>query len=512
MAVPLLSFYKKEQKFMSYVIGVDLGTQSLKGLLVDPEGKIVAEATCAHDPIYPNPGWAEQPVEDYLHSFTTVIKQLVADSGIDPAEIGTIGMDAINDSVIATDENGNALMNCIIWLDRRAETETAEIAKTVDPARVFEVSGLNLDSTHTAAKMLWIKKNRPDVFEKAKYLLNVDSYLVYWMTGVAAVDYAQASASMIYNVAEKTWSPEMANVFGLDPELLGKIVKAETVVGTLTAPVAHRLGLTTNTKVICGTGDEHSACLGSGLVKPGMVCDITGTAEPVAGTSAKPVFDKKGLVETHHSADSRLWLIENPGFVSGGSTRWYKDTILRLPNYDLMNTQAKRSPIGSNGITFLPCMGGAMTPNWNGSARGTFTGLTLSHTLDDMSRAVFEGISFGLKDNVDRFEEIGMDCSSVRIVGGSTKSPFWCQMKADVLGKPLVATKNPEGAAIGAAMLAAVAEGNFANLDEAAEAMVELGATYEPDLNNKAAYDEAYARYYECYYTMEPFFNKYYKA
>ena len=250
---------------MSYVIGVDLGTQSLKGLLVDPEGKIVAEATCAHDPIYPNPGWAEQPVEDYLHSFTTVIKQLVADSGIDPAEIGTIGMDAINDSVIATDENGNALMNCIIWLDRRAEAETAEIAKTVDPARVFEVSGLNLDSTHTAAKMLWIKKNRPDVFEKAKYLLNVDSYLVYWMTGVAAVDYAQASASMIYNVAEKTWSPEMANVFGLDPELLGKIVKAETVVGTLTAPVAHRLGLTTNTKVICGTGDEHSACLGSGL-------------------------------------------------------------------------------------------------------------------------------------------------------------------------------------------------------------------------------------------------------
>ena len=159
MAVPLLSFYKKGAKIMSYVIGVDLGTQSLKGLLVDPEGKIVAEATCAHDPIYPNPGWAEQPVEDYLHSFTTVIMQLVADSGIDPAEIGTIGMDAINDSVIATDENGNALMNCIIWLDRRAEAETAEIAKIVDPARVVEVSGLNLDSTHTAAKMLWIIKS-----------------------------------------------------------------------------------------------------------------------------------------------------------------------------------------------------------------------------------------------------------------------------------------------------------------------------------------------------------------
>ncbi|MEA4946953.1 MAG: FGGY-family carbohydrate kinase, partial [Oscillospiraceae bacterium] len=295
--------------------------------------------------------------------------------------------------------------------------------------------------------------------------------------------------------------------------LLGTLNKSQTVVGTLTENAAHRLGLTTKTKVIIGTGDEHSACLGSGLVRPGMVCDITGTAEPVAGTSDKPVFDTHGhLVETHHSADSRLWLVENPGFVSGGSTRWYKDTLLKTAGYDLMNEQAMRSPIGSNGLTFLPCMSGAMTPTWDGSARGTFTGLSLSHTLDDLSRAVFEGISFGLRDNVDRFEQIGMDCSSVRIVGGSTKSPFWCQMKADVLGKPLVATKNPEGAAIGAAMLASVAEGNFADLDEAAEAMVELGATYEPDPGRKAAYDEAYRRYLATYYALVPVFNKFYKG
>ena len=498
---------------MSYAIGVDLGTQSLKGLLVDPQGKIIAESSCAHDPIYPNPGWAEQAVEDYLHSFTKVVQELIAVSGIDPAEVGTIGMDAINDSVIAVDENGAPLMNCIIWMDRRAEAEIARIAKLVDPDRVFEVTGLNLDSSHTAAKMLWIKENRPDVFARARYLLNVDSFMVNWMTGVAAVDYAQASASMLYNVAKMDWDPEMCRVFGLDPALLGTLDKSQTVVGALTENAAHRLGLTTKTKVIIGTGDEHSACLGSGLVRPGMVCDITGTAEPVAGTSDKPVFDTHGhLVETHHSADSRLWLVENPGFVSGGSTRWYKDTLLKTAGYDLMNEQAMRSPIGSNGLTFLPCMSGAMTPTWDGSARGTFTGLSLSHTLDDLSRAVFEGIFFGLRDNVDRFEQIGMDCSSVRIVGGSTKSPFWCQMKADVLGKPLVATKNPEGAAIGAAMLASVAEGNFADLDEAAEAMVELGATYEPDPGRKAAYDEAYRRYLAAYYALVPVFNKFYKG
>lgn len=493
-----------------YVIGVDLGTQSLKGLLVDPQGKIVAEASHAHDYYSEEAGWAASRVEDYIESLTSVTHELVRISGIAPEEIGTFGMDAINDSVIAADADGNALMDCIIWMDRRAEKETAEIAKKVDPAHVFETTGLNLDSSHTAAKMVWIKKNAPEVYAKAKYLLNVDSYLVYWMTGVAAVDYAQASASMIYNVANMDWDEEMCKVFDLDPALLGTLQKAENIAGTIKPEIAILMGLSPNTKVIVGTGDEHSACLGSGLVKPGMVCDITGTAEPVAGTSDKPVFDKKGLVETHHSANSKLWLIENPGFVSGGSTRWYRDTVLQSDSYDIMNVQAARSPIGSNGVVFLPCMSGAMTPTWNGAARGTFTGLALNHTLDDMSRAIFEGITFGLMDNVKRFEEIGMDCSTIRIVGGSTKSPFWCQMKADALGKRLEATKNPEGAAIGAAMLASVAEGNFASLEEAAEAMVEIGAVYEPDPTKKEAYEKAYQRYYECYMMMEPFFNKFY--
>ena len=495
-----------------YVIGIDLGTQSLKGLLVDSTGKIIAEASCAHDPVYPNPAWAEQVVADWIHSFKSVVHQLLAGSGVAPEEIGTIGMDAINDSVVAVDKDGKPLMNSIIWLDRRAEAEIREIAARISHERVFEVTGLNLDSSHTAAKMLWIKKNRPDVFAQCKSILNVDSFMVHWMTGESVVDYAQASASMLYNVTKKQWDDEMAEIFSLDPSLLGRIGRPEEVCGHLSAYAARELGLTTKTKVIIGTGDEHAACLGAGLVKPGMVCDITGTAEPVAAVADKPVFDTIGhLVETHHHADARWWLIENPGFVSGGTTRWFRDSVLRFDNYDIMNVMAETSPVGSNGVTFLPCMGGAMTPTWNGNARGTFTGLTLNNRFEDLVRSVFEGISFGLRDNVDRFEEIGMNCSNVRIVGGSTKSPFWCQMKADLLGKPMTATKSAEGAAIGTAMLAGVAEGNFSGLDEAAEAMVELGATYEPDPAKKAAYDEAYARYRECYKAMEPFFHQCYQ-
>lgn len=494
-----------------YVIGVDLGTQSLKGLLVDSNGAIVAEASRAHDPSYPKPGWAEQYVPDWIHSFKTVIQQLLEDSKVNPEEIGTIGFDSQVDGAVAINERGEALRNALIWLDRRAEGETKDIGTRIAQERVFELTGLNLDSSHVGPKLLWIKNNEPDVFEKAKNILLPGSYMVHWLTGESYVDYSNASSSMLYNVSKKCWDEEMGKAVGIAPEIMGTIGAAEDVVGTISQRAARELGLSTKTKVIIGCGDEHAACVGTGLVKPGMVCDITGTAEPVAAVADKPYFDTIGhLVETHAHADQRWWLIENPGFVSGGSTRWFRDYVVRSDSYDSMNMMAAKSPVGSNGVIFLPCMQGAMTPTWNGNARGTFTGLTLSHSFDDICRAVFEGIAFGLRDNIDRFQEIGMDCSSVRIVGGGTKSPLWCQMKADLLGKPMTAAKNSEGAAIGAAMLASVAEGNFKDLDEAAEVMVELGATYEPDSSRKAAYDEAYERYRECYAAMEPFFDKCY--
>ena len=415
------------------------------------------------------------------------------------------------DGAVPVDKSGNVLRNALIWLDRRAEVETKEIGTRISQERVFSLTGLNLDSSHVAPKLLWIKNNEPEIFEKSAHIFLPGSYMAYWLTGESYVDYSNASSSMLYNVSKKCWDDEMAKAVDVDPMLMGRIGAAEDVMGTISPKIAAELGLSPKTKVVIGSGDEHAACVGAGLVKPNMVCDITGTAEPVAAVADKPYFDTMGhLVETHAHADQRWWLIENPGFVSGGSTRWFRDTVVRLDNYDIMNVMAKESPVGSNGIIFLPCMQGAMTPTWNGNARGTFTGLTLSHTMDDICRSVFEGIAFGLRDNIDRFEEMGMDCSQVRIVGGGTKSPLWCQMKADLLGKEMTCTKNPEGAAIGAAMLASVAEGNFKGLDEAAEAMVELGDTYTPDPAKKAAYDEAYGRYRACYAAMEPFFDQCY--
>ena len=206
-----------------YVIGIDLGTQSMKGLLVDPEGNVVAEASHSHDPSYPNPGWAEQNTADWLHSFRCIIADLLEQSQIDPEEIGTIGFDSQVDGAVPVDKDGNVLRNALIWLDRRAEAETKEIGTRISAERVFELTGLNLDSSHVAPKLLWIKNNEPAVFEKAQNILLPGGYMVRWLTGENCVDYSNASSSMLYNVAGKCWDDEMAKAVGIDPMLMGRI-------------------------------------------------------------------------------------------------------------------------------------------------------------------------------------------------------------------------------------------------------------------------------------------------
>jgi xylulokinase len=202
-----------------------------------------------------------------------------------------------------------------------------------------------------------------------------------------------------------------------------------------------------------------------------------------------------------------LWLIENPGFVSGGSIRWYSDNVAKM-SFEEMTREAEGVPAGSEGLVFLPCLSGAMTPTWNGNARGVFHGLSMKHGLSHMTRAVFEGCAFGFRDIVDRFAEMGIESEEVRVVGGGAKSPFWCQTKADATGRVLRSLKNQEATATGAAMLAGVAEGTYASLDEAADGLVELGATYEPDAEAKAAYDNAYSLYRAAYAALEPVFDQ----
>jgi xylulokinase len=492
---------------VSAVIGCDVGSQSLKGVLIGGGGAVLSEAAAPYDLAFPRPNWAEQDPRDWHAALAAVIGMLLDTSGWAPAEVGTLDFATQVDGVVAVGPGGEALRPAIIWMDRRAEAQSAALGDQMPPERIFDLTGLNLDSSHVAPKILWLRDEEPEVYGNAEAFLLPGSYLVHHLTGEKVVDYSNASSSMLYDVREKDWSAEILAAAGLDPGLLGRVAPAEEVAGTLTEGAARELGLRAGTKVVVGCGDEHGACLGAGLVEPDLVCDITGTAEPVAVAASEPVFDETGLVETHAHADSRLWLVENPGFVSGGSIRWYSDNVARA-GYAALTAEAEEVPPGSEGLVFLPCLSGAMTPTWNGNARGVFYGLSMKHGRGHMTRAVFEGCAYGFRDIVDRFEALGIGGEEVRVVGGGARSRFWCQVKADATGRTLRALKLEEATATGAAMLAGVAEGVYGSLDEAAERLVEFGATYEPDPDKKEAYDEAYGLYRAAYAALEPVFDR----
>jgi xylulokinase len=299
----------------------------------------------------------------------------------------------------------------------------------------------------------------------------------------------------------------MLEAADIDDERLGTIRPAAEVAGTLREAAADALGLTASTRVMVGTGDEHGAALGAGGIVPGIVIDITGTAEPVCVAARTPVIDDTGLVETHGHADPRVWLVENPGFVSGGSVSWFLATVGGRSAVALDGEAAATGP-GADGITFLPTLSGATAPRWNDAARGVFAGLSLNHGRGQLFRSVLEGCTFALRDIVDRLDAMGLAGPEMRVVGGGARSPLWLQMKADVTGRTVRVQTTEESTALGAAMLAAVGAGTVRDLDEAVERCVALAdRAYEPDPTTAAAYDDAYGRYRRLFDALEPTFG-----
>ena len=501
-----------------YVIGVDVGSQGMKTVLLDASGNVVASAYAAYDAHYPAPNWAEENPADWEAALVDTLHQLMRVSGAHPADVAALAMGSQVDGLVCVDQNGAALRPAIIWLDRRATAQCDALEQHISATDLFHLTGANLDSSHVAPKMLWVRDNEPAIFERARYLLLPGSYMAFRLTGEAVVDYSNASSTLLLDVREKSWSPRMLQIAGLDEARLGHVEGATGVIGPLTSEAARRLGLTTHTLVAVGSGDEHAACVGAGVTDSRVVCDINGTAEPVCAVAPAPVFDEGGLLETHCHADPQAWLIENPGFVSGGSYRWFLDALAPherpaaakrgISPYDLLNSEAEQTPAAADGLIFLPCLSGAMTPTWNADARGVFFGLSMAHGRGHMVRAILEGTAYGLKDNVDRMEQIGLHPQEIRAVAGGARGRLWLQIKADVTGKLVSVPRELETTALGAAMLAGVAGGLFSSLPEAASASVGIASYIQPNPAYRQAYDDAYALYRDIYASLQEPFRK----
>jgi xylulokinase len=503
---------------MDYVIGCDVGSQSTKALLLALDGTLAGEAAVGYGIDYPQPVWAEQPVERWTEAFEQAIRRLLAETGVSARQVRALGLASQVEGVVPVDAGGRALRPAIIWMDRRADEQCQRVRAAVGDAAVFDLTGLNLDPSHVAPKMRWIADHQPALFERTAHLLLPGAYMGYWLTGNLGLDYSNASSTLLLDIRRREWSRAMCGHFGLDPALLPPVLPATAPLGHLRPRLAATLGLSAGTLVVVGSGDEHAACLGAGVVAAGLIGDIAGTSEPVCAAADGPAFDAERTIETHCHADPSLWLLENPGFVSGGNYRWLRDHF--APDevraaasggdsaYARLDALAEAVPAGAEGLIFLPCLMGTTTPTWNDAARGTFFGFTLAHTRGHFTRAVLEGSAYAVRDITDQLAKMGVPTRELRVMGGGAHSALWNQIKADVTGLPVAVPETTETAALGAALLALVGSGACASLAEACPRVVRLTAHYEPRAETRAAYEEAYGLYREVYFDLLPAFER----
>jgi xylulokinase len=500
-----------------YLIGCDVGSQGTNAALYAADGELVASAYEAYDLSFPRPTWAEQDPTLWSAAVEHTVAKLGTEVPEGPSAIRGISFGSQLDGMVVCDANGRALRPAMIWMDRRAEAQAAAIAERIAPAEFYGHVGANLDSSHAVFKALWVRDEEPEVWRDAAILMSPGTYALRAVSGVTAVDFSNASSLALLDPRSRTWSGPVLEAARIDESMLPELGAGTQNVGTITAEFASATGLSPHTVVAMGCGDEMAATLGAGVFAPGEVCDVVGTAEPVCAAASEPREDPTMLVECHPHADPDAWLLENPGFVSGGNLRWWRDAFAPLERqaesegrgdaYDLLSAEASEVAPGAEGLVFLPCMQGAMAPEWNGSARGTFYGLTLAHGRVHMTRAILEGSAFGLRDILDAMTAAGLGVRRLTIVGGGAKGPVWRQIKADVTGLPVRVPTSVETTATGAAILAAVAAGVHETVADAVAAFVSYEPEeHQPDPSAREAYDEAYRRYRDVYYALKPVF------
>jgi xylulokinase len=487
---------------VGHVIGIDVGSQSVKAVLCAPNGRTLATASHPCSMAHPRSGWSEQDPRQWRDGIAVTARAVVAQASLQPGQVSHIALACQVDGVVPVGSSLEPLRDAIIWLDRRAARQARELTGKLTAEEIFQISGLNADASHCGPKIMWLRDAEPETFAAAAMLPPVAGYLLGWLAGVVAQDHANASSSLLYDVRSRDWSDRLLAAADLDPRLLAPIRPAHAAVGPLTAAAAEQLGLTTACVAVVGTGDDHAAALGAGVVGRGAIADVTGTAEPVAAATDVPVFDDERLVETHaHAVDGTL-LVENPGFVSGGSVMWLAQALGGRQS-DVFDWAAA-APAGSAQVIFIPALSGATAPRWNDEMRGAFSGLSMNHERAHLARAVIEGCGYALRDITDRLAAIGLGGEEIHVVGGGCRSELWMQAKADITGLPTRPVADAEPTALGAAMLAEVCAGNFADVAEAAAQMPTLSERcYEPDPRTTAVYSEAYARYRRLFDALE---------
>jgi len=494
---------------MTCFLGIDTSTTGSKALLIDEGGKVVAVASSPHTLQTPKPLWSEQDPHEWWQAVSASIKSVLKSAGINGDEIGAVGLTGQMHGLVLLDEAGEVLRPAILWNDQRTQSQCDAIHARIGKEKFIQITGNVALTGFTAPKILWVKENEPDVFARAGHVLLPKDYIRYRLTGAYAMDKADGAGTVLFDLKSRNWSDEVLAALEIPRAWMPETFEGPETTGHISEEAASLTGLKAGTPVVAGGGDQAAQAVGVGAVEPGIVGLTVGTSGVVFATTPSALIEPEGRLHAFCHAAPGLWHFMGVMLSAAGSLQWYRDTLAPDVSFDDLLGEAEASPAGSEGLQFLPYLSGERTPHPDPLARGAFIGLTLRHRRAHMTRAVLEGVSFGLKDSFTLIQNAGLgEITQVRASGGGTKGALWRQILASVLEAELVTVNTTEGAAYGAALLAGVGAGTWPDVASACNACIKITGSTRPESSQVEVYRKAYPLYRELYPLLKSSFSK----
>lgn len=485
-------------------IGIDLGTSAVKLLLMDGGGRILKTVSREYPLYFPHPGWSEQNPSDWLEQTILGVRELTADC--DKSSIAGIGCGGQMHGLVALDAEDRVLRPAILWNDGRTAAETEYLNTVVGKDTLSRCTANIAFAGFTAPKLLWMRKNEPELFARIAKIMLPKDYINYMLTGVHCTDVSDASGMLLFDVEHKRWSREMLDICGVREEQMARIYESSDVVGTLLPAMAEKLGLPAGVKICAGAGDNAAAAVGTGTVGDGM-CNISlGTSGTIFISSKNFGVDPNNALHAFAHADGHYHLM-GCMLSAASCNKWWMEDVLGTEDYAAAQSGIADDMLGRNRVFFLPYLMGERSPHNDPAARGTFIGLTMDTRRTDMTQAVLEGVAFGMRDSMEVARSLGIGITRSKICGGGARSPLWRKIFANVLNIDIDTVETEEGPGYGGAILAAVACGEFPSVEAAADTLVHITGTQRPDAEIAARYEERYRKFREIYPTVRGLFR-----
>ncbi len=479
------------------LLGLDIGTGGTRAVLVDQRGKLTASAAVEHVAFRStHPGWAEQDPEDWWRAAQSAIRSVIATAGA--PRIDAVGLTGQMHGAVMLDAAGEVLRPSLIWCDQRTDEECDWLHAEIGRERLIELTANPALPNFTLTKLLWVRKHEPQIFARIAHVLCPKDYVRYRLTETYAMDVQEASGTLLLDVAHRRWSSEVARIAGIPESWLPELFESQEVCAKVSGG-AGDIGLAAGTPVVAGAGDQGAGAVGMGILAPGSVSATIGTSGVVFAATAAPTRDPLGRLHTFCHAVPERWHVMGVTQAAGLSLRWLRDMIAPGVDYDTLTAGAAQIAAGSDGLLWTPYLLGERTPHLDSNARAAFVGLTASHTSAHLVRAVMEGVAYSLKDTFTLFAEREIPVKGVRLGGGGARGPLWREIQAAVYGYTSDILVAEEGAAFGAALLAGVGVGVWADLEAACAAAIEVAQQIVPDADAVERYAVGYQAYRKVY-------------